>query len=578
MGKSTYYVSNFIDELFVNGVEDIVISPGSRSTPLAMTVAEHPHLKEWIHFDERSAAFFALGIAKTKRKPVVLVCTSGTAVANYFPAVVEAYYSRVPLILLTSDRPHELRDNGAPQSIDQIKIFGDYTKFFHEMALPDGASNMIDYARRQASRACYLASQSNPGVVQFNFPFRDPLIPDLSLENLWGERSTPYLGNVNGRETVSFDEMELLVDQLKGDKKGLVVCGELTDEEDATAILELADELNVPVLADVLSNLRQHESTNDNIISTYDAVLKDEEIASQLNADFIIRFGAMPVSKAYFKWLQSQSNIKHYVVEQSSGYREPTNVPTMMIYSDVETFATQLIGYKHEISINEQWTQTWMQLDKQSRLILENTEEESELTEGHVALALSRSLPSNHSVFVGNSMPIRDMDTFFLTEKKQVKVFANRGANGIDGVISSALGAAVAGEKVTLLIGDLSFLHDYTSLFIARKYKLNIRVIVNNNDGGGIFSFLPQHEEKEHFEPLFGTPFDPQLKLLVEAVQGNYRKVDSMEELEKLISEDVTGTEIIEVQTDREANLEWHRSKWQNVKGSVEKHLKGSSS
>src|SRR5690625_3130176 len=202
MGQVTYYVTNFVSELALNGLEDVVISPGSRSTPLAMTFFEHPHIKEWVHFDERSSAFFALGLAKEKNKPVALVCTSGTAAANYYPAIVEAHYQRIPLIVLTADRPHELRDNGAPQAIDQIKMYENFTKYFHEMALPESREEMIRYARIQASRAYMMANTRKKGVSHLNFPFRDPLVPNFNFHDLWGQEKTPILNHINGEEQV----------------------------------------------------------------------------------------------------------------------------------------------------------------------------------------------------------------------------------------------------------------------------------------------------------------------------------------------------------------------------------------
>lgn len=572
MGPNTYYVTNFVSELALNGLEDVVISPGSRSTPLALTFAEHPTIKEWIHFDERSAAFFALGLAKKKNKPVALVCTSGTAAANFYPAIVEAHYSRIPLIVLTADRPHELRDNGAPQSIDQIKMYQNYVKYFHEMAIPEASEKMIRYARRQASRAYTIANEANKGVVQLNFPFKDPLIPDLSLNQLWGEENKTVLTHVTSKEEVSAESIVSIVELIKDKKRGVIVCGEIKTEEERLAILKLANQLQVPILADVLSNLRKNEAVNEFVISTYDTILKDDEVKESLRPEFIIRFGSMPVSKPYLQWITDFTPEIHIVVDEDLGFREPTGIETTVVYSEPVKFIEKILASKEEFDFCQKWSRLWMRLDEEVRSILTTTN--NELTEGTTALVLAEKSQNGDLIFVGNSMPIRDMDTFYLPAKTSVEIIANRGANGIDGVIATAIGVAATDQKLTLLIGDISFLHDYTSLFIARQYNIPIRVVVVNNNGGGIFSFLPQANEKKHFEALFGTPFSPPIEKLAKAVGGNYVQPKTVDELSEILAQPINQIEIVEVITDREENVSWHKRKWQEATKKIKLILK----
>ena len=572
MGPNTYYVTNFVSELALNGLEDVVISPGSRSTPLALTFAEHPTIKEWIHFDERSAAFFALGLAKKKNKPVALVCTSGTAAANFYPAIVEAHYSRIPLIVLTADRPHELRDNGAPQSIDQIKMYQNYVKYFHEMAIPEASEKMIRYARRQASRAYTIANEANKGVVQLNFPFKDPLIPDLSLNQLWGEENKTVLTHVTSKEEVSAESIVSIVELIKDKKRGVIVCGEIKTEEERLAILKLANQLQVPILADVLSNLRKNEAVNEFVISTYDTILKDDEVKESLRPEFIIRFGSMPVSKPYLQWITDFTPEIHIVVDEDLGFREPTGIETTVVYSEPVKFIEKILAIKEEFDFCQKWSRLWMRLDEEVRSILTTTN--NELTEGTTALVLAEKSQNGDLIFVGNSMPIRDMDTFYLPAKTSVEIIANRGANGIDGVIATAIGVAATDQKLTLLIGDISFLHDYTSLFIARQYNIPIRVVVVNNNGGGIFSFLPQANEKKHFEALFGTPFSPPIEELAKAVGGNYVQPKTVDELSEILAQPIKQIEIVEVITDREENVSWHKRKWQEATKKIKLILK----
>ena len=571
MGEASRYLANFVDELAQNGMEHVVISPGSRSTPLALTFTEHPTIQEWVHFDERSSAFFALGMAKSKQKPVALVCTSGTAAANYYPAIVEAYYSRVPLIVLTADRPHELRDNGAPQAIDQIKMYGDYVKHFHEMAIPEANPSLVAYARRQAARAYSQAEATQPGAVQLNFPFRDPLIPDFTLENLWGNASGKYVTGITGHEQLHPSQTETLIDQLKDLSKGIIVCGELPGDTDVEAIHQLAEQWNIPIFADVLSHVRHGNNGNAKVISTYDAILKDEEFGRSFEPDFILRFGAMPVSKPYLKWIQAIPLKHHIVVDQASGYREPASLETTMVYSEPNELVQQMLKSPVQPTGDPAWLDTWTKMDEAAMKEIHESVDGEQLTEGKVAYELTEAATTGDVIFVGNSMPIRDLDTFSLTKKEKIRIHGNRGANGIDGLISTATGFAATGRAVTLFLGDLSFLHDYTALFIARKYELNLRVVVVNNNGGGIFSFLPQNSEADHFETLFGTPFNPPIKALAEAVGYHYHQPTRSKELQQLLEQPITGMEIIEVVTERDENKQHHRALWQRIAESISK-------
>ncbi|HLS09692.1 2-succinyl-5-enolpyruvyl-6-hydroxy-3-cyclohexene-1-carboxylic-acid synthase [Lentibacillus sp.] len=570
--KLTRYTANFVDELVQSGLTDVVISPGSRSTPLAMTIAEHPGLKQRVVIDERSAAFFALGMAKKLQKPVALVCSSGTAAANYFPAIIEASYSRVPLVVLTADRPHELRDTGAPQAIDQIKLYSDYVKWFHEMALPEADENMLAYARGKASRAVNTANEGNPGPVHLNFPFREPLIPDFSLENLWGERSDkPFYAKVEGKRRLHQAQLEKLSGKLKSCQKGLIVCGPQTDREFAAAVTELAEAWQVPILADPLSQIRAGKHDKELIIESYDAILRNETIRKQLKPDFIMRFGAMPVSKPYLFYVKEHGDIPQYVVENSAGYREPAGNQTDFIYADAACLCRDLATVTEPLTFDDEWLQTWQMMNQIAKSHLLGTDDSSAVTEGEAVRHLMDEIPDQSSIYVGNSMAVRDLDTFFMTTSKSVEVLANRGANGIDGMVSSGMGAAAAGGPVTLVLGDLSFFHDMNGLLAAKHHGLNVTILVVNNNGGGIFSFLPQVNHEAHFEALFGTPLDIEFKHVIDMYGGTYQQPSSAAELKQALQESYQhdGLSVIEVKTDRTANLKWHREKWQQINNSL---------
>nr|WP_205094108.1 2-succinyl-5-enolpyruvyl-6-hydroxy-3-cyclohexene-1-carboxylic-acid synthase [Thalassobacillus pellis] len=570
----TRYIARFVQGLHYSGVEEVVISPGSRSTPLAMTCAEFEGIRHWVNLDERSAAFFALGIAKEQRKPVALVCTSGTAAANYFPAIVEAYYSRIPLIVLTADRPHELRDIGAPQAIEQVKLYGDYIKWFHDMALPEATPPMLRYSRNTAQRAVQEANHGNPGPVHVNIPLREPLIPDFSLKGLWVSEpkdTQTLFGKRNPDET----DMSMLAKELKELGKGVLVCGPQSDRDLRDAVGELAKRLGAPVLADPLSQLRTGQSEKDHIIESYDAILKSDNIKAKLRPDYIIRFGAMPVSKAYLQWLQQMDDFYHIVVEPEAGFREPSGVFTRFLYSDSAVFAQKLANQYEDMETDGSWLGKWQKMNQTAKDLLLTESPEESVNEGQAVVKISEAIPDHSILFVGNSMPIRDVDTFFMSTPKEVEIMANRGANGIDGVVSAALGTGANGKRVTLLIGDLSLFHDFNGLWIAKEKQLNITIVLINNDGGGIFSYLPQASHPAHYEELFGTPLRLPFKPIIEAYGGDYHLAESWEAFSEQLTQSYTkpGLSVIELRTCREDNVPYHKAKWDSIKEAIEKQL-----
>jgi len=562
----TRYVCNFVDELATSGMENVVISPGSRSTPLALAFAEHNGIKEWVLVDERSAAFFALGLAKSTGKPVAIICTSGTAAANYYPAIIEAFYSQVPLVVLTADRPNELRDVDAPQAIDQMRMYGGYTKWFHEMALPEGSSRMQHYARSKAARALHT-SIAESGPVHLNFPFREPLVLDFELDGIWGtDNEESFYPVVGSKHELTNEQLELFIKKLEPFDKGLLVAGPGIDQQTAKALLELSRKWKMPILADPLSQLRQVAGEDAFcVIETYDALFKTETMRKKLKPDFIIRFGAMPVSKTYRFFIEEHAQEKQFIVSDDLHFREPTGNRTSFIQTNPERFALQLTNFLQEPNVDSTWLSMWGQLNREAKLIL--SRKDNVFTEGSVVLELTKRLPKQTVLFSGNSMAIRDLDTFMFTGNEEFRVMANRGANGIDGVISSACGVAASGQRTTLLIGDLSFYHDMNGLFAAKHYHLPLTIILVNNGGGGIFSFLPQAGDKSHFEALFGTPLNLDFAHVGALYGASYAQIDNAIDFAKALytSYENEGLSIIEVRTDRFENEQWHRSKWQEV-------------
>jgi len=560
----TSYVASFVDELVRSGVSEVVISPGSRSTPMALLMAEHKEMEVYVNIDERSAAYFALGIAKAKQQPVALLCTSGTASANYLPAIVEAYYSRVPLLVLTADRPHELRDVGAPQAIDQNQLFGIYAKWFVEMAIPEGTNEMIKYVRTVAGRAVGRALSAPAGPVHLNFPFREPLVPLLNQDGLFinGRRTGPqHVNVVIGKPTLSELDITYLYELIKNKTKGIIICGPQNDVEFASAVTKLAEMLNYPILADPLSQLRSGSHPQEMIINSYDSFLRNEEFSSRYKPELILRFGAMPVSKALLLYLKKHSEATQIVVDGDGGWRDPTLSATEMVYGNETEFCNSLISKLHEKE-KSKWVEEWLQIDNITQTELMTITSDEELSEGRIFVELQDILPSESILFVGNSMPIRDLDTFFTGSKKEIRMMANRGANGIDGIISTALGVSLTNPKTVLVIGDLSFYHDLNGLLSAKQHHLNLTIVLVNNDGGGIFSFLPQSKEEKHFESLFGTPIGLNYEPVVSMYGGNFRSIHSWSEFRNEVIASLSSgkLDVIEVQTNRNDNVGMHRN------------------
>ncbi|USK59185.1 2-succinyl-5-enolpyruvyl-6-hydroxy-3-cyclohexene-1-carboxylic-acid synthase [Peribacillus asahii] len=561
----TAYIASFIDELAQNKVRHAVVSPGSRSTPISLMLAEHPDIEVHLNVDERSAAFFALGLAKALGEPVAMICTSGTAAANYYPAIVEAYYARVPLLVLTADRPHELRYVGAPQAIDQIELYGKHVKWSVEMALPEQTAEMTDYARTVGARAVATAALSPAGPVHLNFPLREPLVPDMKKAKEYRKESSAVLIE-DGVRTLAQSHVKALASTLTEAKRGIIVVGELKDDSVSEAIVALSEQLAFPILADPLSLLRSGTHKQEQIIETYDTFLRDDIAKEMLNPDLVLRFGAMPVSKALLLFLKKHHSAKHLVVDDGAGWREPAGIATNMIYSEINMFCSDISNQLSGIR-DLTWLQRWQAVNTATKEALYSLRDDAELSEGKLFLLLNELMPTHSTLFVGNSMPIRDLDTFFFNNEKQIRTLANRGANGIDGVISTALGVSTVSEQTVLAIGDLSFYHDMNGLLAAKLQKQNMTILLINNDGGGIFSFLPQANEKEYFELLFGTPHGLDFAHAAALYGAKYNKVKNWEEFGQVFTQSFTipGLKVIEVPTERESNLVKHRELWNFV-------------
>jgi 2-succinyl-5-enolpyruvyl-6-hydroxy-3-cyclohexene-1-carboxylate synthase len=540
------YYAALVDELYQLGVREIVISPGARSTPLAMLFCEHD-FKTFVNIDERSAGFFALGISKENERPVVIVCTSGTAVANYLPALVEAKYSQIPLIVLTADLPPELRYVGAPQFIDQDKIFNNYVKYYEELALPEEKETMCKYVRVVMQKAYSSAMSKGYGAVHINVPVQEHLIPDFSkLDFAKGRQNSKY-EFLQGENQLTFE------DSTFKNKNGLIICGPDAYSNYREEILELGERLKAPVLADPLSNLRNF--SNNIIIDSYDAFLKSDIIKKELEPQFIIHFGQVSVSKRLQQFLSMYQDALYLQVAETFQYCNPSLSTKKYIVSSPAAFAKAI----HIQNINTVYLNKWLYYQKKMRKKLNSVKDERTLFEGRLIQIIQNVVPQESRLVVSNSMPIRDMDYFFESRNQNIKILCNRGANGIDGTVSTALGVSVSNNQTVLLTGDLSFYHDLNGLLVGKTHSLNLVIILLNNNGGGIFRYLPQHKEK-YFDYLFLTPHDISFEGLKTLYNIQYNEANDYQLFENLFRMALTleGIKLIEVKIDSELSKILH--------------------
>lgn len=545
------------------GVQTVVTSPGSRSTPLTVAAVRNPKLEALTILDERSAGFFALGLAKRSRRPVALVCTSGSALANYLPAVVEASMSGTPLLLLTADRPPELQACHSGQTIDQLKCYGDYVRDFHQMALPD--RQLFAYLRQSMVHAVAQSLQPRPGPVHLNFPFRDPLAPEAGTAPVCAAIDLERAATVATRaaEAVTtpnrFDAVA--VERLMSHQKGLIVVGSENppcgEEAFADAVAMLSHKLGWPVLADVLNPLRNHAGENEALVCTYDHFLRDAATAAALQPEAVLQIGNLPTSKVLRAWLGKLDG-STFLLTRLFDNTDPLHRFATPLYGDAHALAESLPHQQPEAG----WVQKWQSLESaiRNRLEAEIAGIDS-LFEGKVAWLLSRNAPIGASVFLANSMSVRYGEYFWMPGSRAISIYANRGANGIDGTLSTAMGVAHRGNPTILLTGDLAFLHDSNGLLGAGQMTGSLTVVLINNQGSGIFEMLPVAAHEDVFESYFATPQQVNIEGLCLAHGIEYVSIPDWHRLKKIISCAASpGLRVLEIKTDRKADARMLRA------------------
>jgi 2-succinyl-5-enolpyruvyl-6-hydroxy-3-cyclohexene-1-carboxylate synthase len=564
--RNTALASAFVEELARCGVRHAVLSPGSRSTPLALALWRQPAIEVSVLVDERSAGFFALGAAQASGLPVAVLTTSGTAAANLHPAIAEADESAIPLIVLTADRPPELRGIGAGQTIDQLKLYGAAVRWFCEVGTHEADDAGLLHYRSIACRACAIArGEPRPGPAHLNLSWREPLAPveepgavtatsSLALEGR-GERPLTAVAMAPPQADEAL--VVELAERVAAVPRGLILAGRQPDPALASLVGTLAKAAGYPILAEPTSQLRLGGHDRSQVIWPYDAIARRRPEA--LRPDLLLRFGEMPTSKALRQWLAGEPAPREIVIDGGFGWYEPSRRAETVVRAEPRGFAADLAASLAERG-DRSWLDAWVAAAEAAANAIEATLAELESpTEPGVHAALARLYRDGDLVYTASSMPIRDQEAYLPAGPAAARFLANRGANGIDGLISSGIGAAAAsGQPTWIVIGDLGLFHDMNGLAALNAARGPIWIVVLNNDGGGIFEFLPQAAaiDREEFEALLGTPSGIEIERVASLHGVPYRRVERLEELDAA----PPATGIVEICTDRHANVALHHA------------------
>jgi 2-succinyl-5-enolpyruvyl-6-hydroxy-3-cyclohexene-1-carboxylate synthase len=572
---NSYWASLFVEELAQQGLSAVCLAPGSRSTPLALAFAANPSIRVYRHLDERSAAFFALGMALALGRPVALVCTSGTAAANFHPAIIEAYYSRVPLLVLTADRPAELRHSGANQTIDQVKMYGDHVRWAVDAPTPqaDPPAVVLRHMRTLAARAYATANGIVKGPVHINFPFRKPLEPDASAN---GEMPAPVMSTVSPLPYTAMargvlqpreEQIDAAAKLIAAHPNGLILCGpDHPSSSFATAVAALALRGGYPILADTLSNLRHGPHVRQGLVTggyhAWLGHLKDEHP----RPDVVLRFGAVPTSSVLAAYLSEVSPAHHWHIREDGEWADDLHHTHTFLQCDPTLFCEQvaerLAG--HHIPEPSTWAAPILRLESETWSALEKSLGKAPFFDGAAVSQLLSRLPDDTVLFAGNSLPVRHVDMYDRPSDQRLMIYGNRGASGIDGNVSTALGLAAAlNKRVVALLGDITFYHDMNGLLAVRQHQLKrVVFVVINNDGGGIFRRLPIAGHEPPFIDLFLTPHGLTFEHTAAMYGLQYCPVECMDAFDTVLNEvfaNDTGPYLIEIKSDSTADLQQQR-------------------
>ena len=565
---NTLWCSIIVETLYKLGLSTAIISPGSRSAPLTVAFARHSAIETIPILDERSAAFFALGIAKRARTPVALVCTSGTAGANFYPAVIEAKYSSVPLLIFTADRPPELRNCHAGQTIDQIKLYGSYPNWHTELAVPSAEVEMLYYLRQNIIHAWERSLFPVAGVVHLNLPFREPLAPIeqpeiKQLESRVLEQQ--LLSNISCNflpTRAALLDTNSLVKNWQKYERGIIIAGvdsAAQPDKYCQAIANISHLLKFPVLAEALSPVRNYAHLNSYLVSTYDLILRNSKLAKDLTPEIVILIGKLPTSKELRSWL-SIIKPKTYIINDIYDNLDALHGNSIHIRTTIENMVKNLNYLNiYDCKIIPSFLKKWLNLEHFiSGKINHEMNNIAYFFEGKITWVLSKVLPKQTPLFIANSMPVRYCEFFWQKGNREIIPYFNRGANGIDGTLSTALGMAHHNQSSILLTGDLALLHDTNGLLNSKYFQGHLSIVLINNNGGGIFETLPIAKFEPPFEDFFATSQQIDFRQLCDSYGVEYKLITTWEYLENLlISLPTAGIRLLELKTNRKKDSLW---------------------
>ena len=582
VNRNNLWAKIFIDQLVALGVKYACISPGSRSTPLTYTLSKNKKIKCFISIDERSSAFFALGLAKSSDIPVIVVTTSGTAVAELYPAIIEAYQQRIPLIICTADRPAELIGTGANQTINQHNIFRNHIRWFRDLGLPSISETGFHHLQKVAVKVFNISSKDDKGPVHLNFPFRKPLEPfsytDQVNKNIIKLKPQRFLKGKSSEDRSK--KYYKIVEGITKYDRGIILVGPIDyDRELFRRIKKLSAILKYPVFADGLSQLRFNTSKSDrNIVSNFNAIVSSEKFMQKHETKIILQFGRTPTSSV-IEYFLAETKGDRFIINQYGDLFDPTRNAKAIISIEPKIFCQSLITELTELRfrrLHTEWINDFRKAENICNSIKDKMIEKSKFpNEPSIISEIIKAIPSGSHVFIGNSSPVRDLDSFQSNTSKKLTIHFNRGASGIDGVTSTALGIASRNKQTILITGDLSFLHDLNALSIAKKYSIPITIIVINNNGGGIFESLPISQKINKFREYFITPHNLNLSGIVKSFGIDYQLITSRNNLQihlnKIINKNFTS--VLEIRTKAVKSVDLRNRYFNEVKKKLNKEF-----
>jgi 2-succinyl-5-enolpyruvyl-6-hydroxy-3-cyclohexene-1-carboxylate synthase len=568
----------FINRLVKMGAAYACISPGSRNTSLAFAIANNQNLKSYINIDERSSAFFALGLAKAYGKPVILASTSGTAAAELYPAIIEAYQQHIPLIVCTADRSVELLDNGSNQTINQNNIFGNHIVWHFDAGLPEAIPARLKHINAIARRTFY--ESINHGPVHINFPFRKPFEREAFTDEADEKLVNSLLIDefVQTSLTKSSSSIDLLqIAEKISDSKGLIVAGPGNYANDFYInCISAAEKFNFPILADASSGFRTCGISSKNILSNYDAFLRSAEFVKRHQPDIILQFGRNITSKGLGDFLETASSPR-LLINEWGQWTDPTNNDSYIIKMPPAQFCSELVKL-YTSAAGKEWFNSFLEAEETADVLRASFLAQAQFPfEGKVVSEVLDMMPDNSALMISNSMPIRDLDFFAPVLNKNIVIYNNRGASGIDGIISTALGiAAASGKRTTLITGDLAFYYDLNGLLASMKYNIPLTIVLINNNGGGIFEMLPVAKSEKHFKEFFIAPHNLDFSHFVKGYNGAYSIADSWSGLQEQYKQTFGRNDlaVIEIKTDSHNSTQTRREFWKKTTQTIDNAYK----